>query len=127
VAAPAVGEDERLVGAQGLVGQDDLQLITVVTPDEEVELDRFFVLLFAASPNEEEAVARLPGLGFPLGLEVVALGCASQQKRRASMRALRSVKHSRGTLTVYSTPAVEAGDDLSVSTNHFGTFLCRNI
>jgi hypothetical protein len=32
--------------------------------DEEVELDRVFVLLFDASLNEEEAVGRPPGLGL---------------------------------------------------------------
>jgi hypothetical protein len=62
----AVVEDERPTGTQGLVGQDDLELIAVVMRDEEVELDRFFVLLLDASPNEEEAVGRLPGLGFHL-------------------------------------------------------------
>ena len=57
-------EDERLAGTQALVGQDDLELIAVGMRDEEVELDRVFVLLFDASPNEEETVGRLPGLGF---------------------------------------------------------------
>lgn len=66
LAAPAVVEDERLAGAQALVGQDDLELIAVVMRDEEIELDRVFVLLLDASPKEEEAVGRLPGLGFPL-------------------------------------------------------------
>jgi hypothetical protein len=41
LAAPAVVEDERLAGAHGLVGQDDLELIAVGMRDEEVELDRF--------------------------------------------------------------------------------------
>ncbi len=44
---------EKLRGFGQLVGQDDLELIAVVMRDEEVELDRFFVLLFDASPNEE--------------------------------------------------------------------------
>ncbi len=63
--APAVVEDEHLAGAQGLVGQDDLELIAVGMRDEEVELDGLFLLLFDARPNKEEAVGRLPGLGFP--------------------------------------------------------------
>ena len=59
-------EDERLAGTQELVGQDDLELIAVIMRDEEIELDGLFVLLLDARPNEEEAVGRLPGLGFPL-------------------------------------------------------------
>jgi hypothetical protein len=45
--------------------------------DEEIELDGLFVLLLDARPNELEAVGRLPGLGFPLSLEVAPLCCSS--------------------------------------------------
>jgi hypothetical protein len=51
-------------------------------------------------------------VGFELGEDPLLAApaeshCAAprRQKRRASMRALRSVKRSKGTLTVYSTPA----------------------
>jgi hypothetical protein len=81
LAFAAVVEDERLAGAQGF-GQDDLELIAVVMRDEEVELDRVFVLLFDASPNEEEVVGRLPGLGFPFRLEVAPLWCPPPPRPR---------------------------------------------
>ena len=70
--APALVEGKRLASAEALIGENDLELVAVRIGDEEVELDRFFIVLFDSGSNKEEPMARLPNLGFPGGLKVGA-------------------------------------------------------
>ena len=70
--APALVEGKRLAGTETLIGENDFELVAVLVGDEEVELDRFFVLLFDSGSNKEETMARLPNLRFPGGLKIGA-------------------------------------------------------
>jgi hypothetical protein len=65
-------EGEHLAGSEGLVGEDDLEVVAIGMGDEEIELHGVFVLLFDPSANEEETMANIPSLRFPLRLKVGA-------------------------------------------------------
>jgi len=66
-------EPNDLAYAGALVGNDDLEVVAVLCGLEEVELNGCLVLAPDLFANEEEAVGRGPGLGFPLRLEEAQL------------------------------------------------------
>ena len=51
LAAPALVEGKCLASAEALIGENDLELVAVLVGDEEVELERFFILLFDSGSN----------------------------------------------------------------------------
>ncbi|MGH8711931.1 MAG: hypothetical protein ACREVA_11585, partial [Burkholderiales bacterium] len=72
LAAPALMEGKRLARAAAFIGENDLELLAVCIGDEEIELDRFFIVLFDSGSNKEETMARLPNLRFPGSLKIGA-------------------------------------------------------
>ena len=56
--------------SQDLIGDNDLEFVTVYVGLKQIQLHRAFALLFRPGTNEQEAKASTPRLGFPLSLEV---------------------------------------------------------
>ena len=69
----ALVECNDLAWAAALIGHDDLEFVSIFGGLEQIELNRRFVLATDLLADEDKAVLRGPGLGFPVGLEEAEL------------------------------------------------------
>ena len=65
----AVMEDECSFGRHALVGNDDLEVVTVLAGNRQVQLDRALVLFSVLTTDKYEAVALILGSKLPVRLQ----------------------------------------------------------
>jgi len=104
--APVV-ESEDLPGADGLVGNDNLEVVPVRVGDEEIQLDRTLVLPPVPGANQHEAETPSPAGRLPVCL----VGGASVSDSRSAP--LGATKRSNGTLMVNCTPSASRRETIS--------------